>query len=64
MSSLLEDKESITDFKNNTFDTDWINEFEKVDKDYTSFYLEDLNYVKITIIYVNNNNELENNLIT
>jgi len=62
MLSLSEDEESVTDFENSTnddFDTDWINEFEKVDKDYASFYLEDLNYVKVTIVYVNNNNELE-----
>ena len=62
MLSLSEDEESVTDFENSInddFDTDWINEFEKVDKDYASFYLEDLNYVKVTIVYVNNNNELE-----
>ena len=64
MLSLTEDEESINDFENdendeNDFDADWINEFEKVDKDYASFYLEDLSYVKITIIYINNNNELE-----
>ena len=61
MLSLTEDEESINDFENNEndFDADWINEFEKVDKDYASFYLEDLSYVKITIIYINNNNELE-----
>jgi hypothetical protein len=63
MLSLSEDEESISDFENaiydNEFDTEWINEFEKVDKDYASFYLEDLNYVKVTIIYVNKNNELE-----
>ena len=41
-------------------DTSWINEFEKVDKDYASFYLEDLNYIKITILYINNSNEIEN----
>jgi hypothetical protein len=61
MLSLSEDEESISDFENTTddFDSDWISEFEKVDKDYASFYLEDLNYVKVTIIYVNNNNEVE-----
>jgi hypothetical protein len=61
MLSLTEDEESINDFENdkNNFDADWINEFEKVDKDYASFYLEDLSYVKVTIIYINNNNELE-----
>jgi len=61
MLSLTEDEESINDFENNDhdFDADWINEFEKVDKDYASFYLEDLNYIKVTIIYINSNNELE-----
>ena len=40
-------------------DTSWINEFEKVDKDYESFYMEKLNYVKITLIYVNKLNEID-----
>ena len=40
-------------------DISWINEFEKVDKDYASFYLEDLNYIKVTILYINNSNEIE-----
>jgi len=55
MLSLSEDEESI----NNDFDTSWINEFEKVDKDYASFYLEDLSYIKVTILYINNSNEIE-----
>jgi hypothetical protein len=61
MLSLSEDEESINNFENvnDDFDTDWIDEFEKVDKDYASFYLEDLHYVKVTIIYINNKNELE-----
>jgi hypothetical protein len=41
------------------FDTTWITEFEKVDKNYASFYKEDLYYVKITIIYVNKMNEID-----
>jgi len=40
-------------------DINWIEEFEKVDKDYESFYKEDLLYVKIIIIYINNNNEID-----
>lgn len=43
-----------------TLDTTWINEFEKIDKDYESFYIDDLNYVKISIIYVNKMNEISN----
>jgi hypothetical protein len=61
--SLRLDEDS--DYEENTeevsdLDTSWINEFEKVDKDYASFYLEDLNYIKITILYINNLNEIEN----
>jgi len=41
-------------------DTDWIDEFEKVDKDYESFYTDDINCVNITIIYVNKLNEIDN----
>jgi hypothetical protein len=40
-------------------DNDWITEFEKVDKDYKSFYNEDLEYLKVNIIYINLNNEIE-----
>jgi hypothetical protein len=40
-------------------DTSWINEFEKADKDYEIFYKENLIYIKVTIIYVNNNNEID-----
>ena len=50
----ITDNEEIADL-----DTSWINEFEKVDKDYESFYMEKLNYVKITFIYVNKLDEID-----
>jgi hypothetical protein len=42
----------------NDLDTNWIDEFDKVDKDYESFYMEDLHYLKVTILYVNKSNEV------
>ena len=39
-------------------DTNWIYEFEKMDKDYETFYLEDLRYVNLTILYINSSNEI------
>jgi hypothetical protein len=39
-------------------DTNWIYEFEKIDKDYETFYLEDLRYVNLTILYINSSNEI------
>ena len=40
-------------------DNDWIQEFEKIDKDYESFYAEDLQYVKLQCIYINKLNEID-----
>jgi hypothetical protein len=42
-----------------TLDNDWINEFEKIDKDYELFYNEDLQFLKIHSIYINTNNIIE-----
>ena len=43
----------------NDLDNEWINEFEKVDKDYQGFYNEDLHFLKIHSIYINQKNEIE-----
>lgn len=40
-------------------DNDWINEFEKIDKDYGIFYNEDLQFLKIHSIYINLQNSIE-----
>ena len=37
----------------------WINEFEKIDNDYKIYYAEELSFIKIYSIYVNNNDEIE-----
>jgi hypothetical protein len=46
------------DYETTILDTSWINDFEKIDKDYETFYLEDLQYVNLTILYINNVNEI------
>ena len=43
----------------NQLENDWINEFEKVDKDYQGFYNEDLHFLKIHSIYINLQNEVQ-----
>lgn len=44
-----------TDF----LDENWINEFEKTDKLFQDFYLDDIYYIKIHYIYINLNNNIE-----
>lgn len=48
---MTEDIEDI-DFK-------WINDFENIDNDYKSYYTEELTFISINSIYVNNDNEIE-----
>ena len=40
-------------------DMSWINEFEKIDNEYKMYYTEDLSFIKIHSIYVNDNDEIE-----
>jgi hypothetical protein len=40
-------------------DTFWIEEFEKVESDYKSFYTEKINNVKLNYIYISKDNEIE-----
>uniref|UniRef100_A0A6C0IRZ2 Uncharacterized protein n=1 Tax=viral metagenome TaxID=1070528 RepID=A0A6C0IRZ2_9ZZZZ len=40
-------------------DTNWIDEFNKLDNEYKSYYKEELSFVKIHSIYVNSENEIE-----
>jgi len=40
-------------------DFSWIDEFEKIDSEYNMYYTEDLSFIKIHSIYINNNNEIE-----
>ena len=42
-----------------TIDFSWIEEFENLDKEYKDYYTEDLTFIKIHCIYLNNENEIE-----
>jgi hypothetical protein len=39
-------------------DTEWINEFNQIDNNYKHLYLEDLSYILLNCIYINNGNEI------
>lgn len=39
-------------------DTSWLEDFEKIDSEYKSYYNENQLYVRIHLIYVNQNNEI------
>jgi len=41
-------------------DTTWINDFEALEKDYNSYYNEDLTFIYINYVYINNQNEIIN----
>jgi len=45
--------------KNEVLDEEWINEFEKTDKLFQDFYLDDIYYTEIHFIYVNLRNDIE-----
>ena len=40
-------------------DEDWINEFEKTDKLFQDFYLDDIYYTEVHFIYINTSNDIE-----
>ena len=40
-------------------DVSWINEFEKIDNEYNIYYTEEISFIKIHCVYINNNNEIE-----
>ena len=45
--------------KYEVLDEDWINEFEKIDKLFQDFYLDDIYYTEVHFIYINTNNDIE-----
>jgi hypothetical protein len=53
------------DFNNNNddniddLDTTWLQEFETLNNDYKNYYTEDLSFIRIHTIYVNNDNDIE-----
>ena len=50
----IEDLDNIEDL-----DLSWIQEFEKIDNEYKNYYTEELSFIKIHSIYVNNNNDID-----
>lgn len=53
-----EDENKVLD-ENEVLDEKWINEFEKTDKLFQDFYLDDIYYTEIHFIYINTNNNIE-----
>jgi hypothetical protein len=47
------------DEKNEVLDEAWMNEFEKTDKLFQDFYLDDIYYTDIHFIYINTSNDIE-----
>jgi len=47
------------DEMNEILDEEWINEFEKTDKLFQDFYLDDIYYTDIHYIYINTKNDIE-----
>ena len=48
--------------KYEVLDEDWINEFEKTDKLFRDFYLDDIYYTEVHFIYINTSNDIENSV--
>jgi hypothetical protein len=47
------------DENNEVLDEEWINEFEKTDKLFQDFYLDDIYYTEIHFVYINTSNDIE-----
>ena len=45
--------------KNEVLDEEWINEFDKTDKLFQDFYLDDIYYTGIHFVYINTSNDIE-----
>ena len=54
----LNDNENENENEDLEIDTSWITEFEKVDRDYSSFYKEDIATIQLQFVYINKNNEV------
>lgn len=56
--SSFKDENTNNDLVNNILDVDWINEFEHDDRYYTMFYQEVIKSIKVSLLYINKNNEI------
>jgi hypothetical protein len=48
------------DYTFEDLDTSWLHEFEKIDKEYNTYYTEDLLFVRVNYVYVNTCQEITN----
>jgi len=48
------------DYKFEELDTSWLRDFEAMEKDYKSYYTEDLLFIRVNYIYVNSNQDITN----
>lgn len=48
------------DYEFEELDSSWINEFEALDKDYNSYYKENISFICVNYIYINRENEIVN----
>jgi hypothetical protein len=60
MNNNKENEDSDSDYEFEELDTSWINEFEELDKDFNSYYKEDLSFIRINYVYINTQNEIVN----
>jgi len=52
--------ENLNIFENiDDLDLSWIQDFENLDKEYKNYYTEEMSFIKINSIYVNNNNSID-----
>jgi len=50
--------DSDEELEDESIDTSWIKDYELADKDYSSFYKEDVEFIQIQYLYVNKENEV------
>ena len=55
MSDIINDSDIMLD----ELDTSWLDEFERNDNNYSDYYSEELSFIKLNCIYINNNSEIE-----
>lgn len=55
----MENQNQVIFEKLDDLDLTWIEDFEKIDKDYKNYYTEDIQFIKIHSIYVNNNESID-----
>jgi len=58
--NIINNSEPDLDYTFEELDTSWLHEFEKIDKDYNTYYKEDLLFLRINYLYINTSQEITN----